>query len=159
MRPAQDLSVCADPPTEIPLLGPLDGCQTMNSPAKSSLPPDPFNRVARPKSPDIVQETIDTMVAVLSRDGLRVNDRHCRLAEAKVRDSWGGTRVYVGKRTPEEDHGRLQRDLAILRAWEGGVSVEELGARHNLTPRRIKQIISESTKWKSDCLTYFHSHS
>jgi hypothetical protein len=111
------------------------------------------------KTPDIVRETIDVVVAVLSRDGLRVEEHHRHLIESQVRDVWGGTRVYVGKRQDAEAVQRAKRDHAIVLGWQAGATFEELGFRHQLTPRRIKQIISGISDWKSDCLTRFHAHS
>lgn len=131
----------------------------MNAPVQPLLQRMHPQRAARVRAPDVVRDTLETLIAVLSRDGLQVDERQRLTAESRVRDLWGGMRVYVGKTPPLQAIQRHQRDRQILAAWSDGAAIADLSLRFGLTPRRIKQIIDINSERKSTRLNHFHAHS
>lgn len=107
--------------------------------------------------PDLVSDVLDALTMVLARDGIRVMPTQRHAAEARVRASWGGTRAYIGKSRTEREEAQQLRDLRIWQAWSAGEPMAQLAKRHNLTARRIQQIISQIEQMKPNCLTHFHA--
>lgn len=130
----------------------------MNAPVQPLLQRMHPQRSARVRAPDVVLDTLETLIAVLSRDGLQVDERQRVTAESRVRSLWGGMRVYVGKTQSLEALQRHQRDRQILAAWSDGAAIADLSFRYGLTPRRIKQIINSNPERKSSCLNHFHAN-
>lgn len=106
---------------------------------------------------DLVSDVLDALTMVLARDGIRVMPLQRHAAEARVRASWGGTRAYIGKSRAEREEAQQIRNLRIWQAWSSGEPVAQLAKRHDLTARRIKQIISQIEQMKPNCLTHFHA--
>lgn len=83
----------------------------------------------------------DILQRVAEREGtLRVSD--LQEIEQEVRADWGGDRHYIAKLG---ESGRIElakRDRAICEAARDGVPEDYLSVRHNLSIRRIRQIIA-----------------
>ena len=66
------------------------------------------------------------------------------LIEVEVRRDWGGDRVYVSKTGESATLETARRNAQILRDWRAGERVSLLARRYGISPRRVRQIITET---------------
>lgn len=120
-------------------------------------------------SNDIIIDTLDTLIALLQRNGGVLLPQHRGEAERIARAAWGGERPYVVKVGESEQRAISERDRAIRREFQRGAHVPLLARRHGLSERRVRAILqfereepapAESTAQASvpqpaaaDCLT------
>ncbi len=120
-------------------------------------------------SNDIIIDTLDTLIALLQRNGGVLLPQHRTEAERIARAAWGGERPYVVKVGESEQRALSERDRAIVREHRRGAHVPLLARRHGLSERRVRAILqlgqadqnpAESTAQASvpqpaaaDCLT------
>lgn len=90
---------------------------------------------------DIIIDTLDTLIALLQRNGGVYLPAQRAEAERIARAAWGGERPYVGKLGESGQRALSERDRAIMREHRRGVHVPVLARRHGITERRVKQIL------------------
>lgn len=95
-------------------------------------------------SNDIIIDTLDTLIALLRRNGCEVLPAHRSEAERIARAAWGGERPYVAKVGESQQHAISQRDRAILRDHQRGVHAPVLARRYSLSLRRVQEILALS---------------
>ncbi len=90
---------------------------------------------------DVVIETLDTLIALLQKNGGVLLPAHRGEAERIVRAAWGGERAYIGKLGESGQAEISARDRAIRRDFQRGTHVELLTRRYGLSKRRIWAIL------------------
>ena len=91
---------------------------------------------AVPTSDDVVDYLLRCVLALAP--GL--SEAVARQAEAQVRGTFGGARVYVGRRTGE---GTAARNAAIRRDHRAGERMELLERRYGLSRQHLWRIVNE----------------
>jgi hypothetical protein len=89
---------------------------------------------------DIIIDTLDTLVALLQRNGGVYLPAHRSEAERIARAAWGGDRPYVAKVGESQQQAISERDRAIVREYRRGL-VPLLARRHGLSERRVRAIL------------------
>jgi len=90
---------------------------------------------------DVVIETLDTLIALLQKNGGVLLPAHRGEAERIVRAAWGGERSYIGKLGEDGQAQLSARDRAIRREFQRGASPQLLARRHGLSKRRVLEIV------------------
>jgi Mor family transcriptional regulator len=98
--------------------------------------PNPEALATVPPSEDVVDFTLRCVLAMAP--GL--SEAIARMADAHVREVFGGDRVYVANRRGE---GHSARNAAIRRDYQNGERVELLMRRYQLSSRRIYEILGK----------------
>lgn len=92
-------------------------------------------------SNDIIIDTLDTLIALLQRDGGFFLPSHRGEAERIARAAWAGDKVYIAKMGEERYAQMSARDRAIRRDFARGASVSILSRRYQLSERRVRCIV------------------
>lgn len=90
---------------------------------------------------DVIIDTLDTLIALLQRDGGVFLPAHRGEAERIARAAWGGERAYIGKLGEQGQAQISARDRAIRRDFARGASVAILSRRYELSQRRVRCIV------------------
>lgn len=101
---------------------------------------------------DIIIDTLDTLIALLHANGGVYIPGHRSEAERIARAAWGGDRPYIAKVGESGQQQISQRDKAIRREFAHGAHISLLARRHQLSERRVRQILSLP---ETACLTSF----
>jgi hypothetical protein len=91
---------------------------------------------------DIIIDTLDTLVALLQRNGGVYLPAHRSEAERIARAAWGGDRPYVAKVGESQHQAISERDRAIVREYRRGAHLPLLARRHGLSLRRVQEIVA-----------------
>lgn len=103
---------------------------------------------------DVILDTLDTLIALLQKNGGTYLPAHRGEAERIVRAAWGGERPYVGKTGEDGQRSISARDAAIRRDAQRGASTAILCRRYSLGLRRVQQILQiDQPDGASVCLT------
>jgi hypothetical protein len=103
---------------------------------------------------DIIHDTLDTLITLLRETGARASPTlrleveklalECRgEAEKRVRSSWGGEKVYIGKTHSLGIQAASARNKEILLRWNRGEHISFLCRHFGLSERRIQEILQQ----------------
>lgn len=85
---------------------------------------------------------------ILAARCLGISDEVARLLASEwehgITRDWGGERPYVGKRGETTVVVMSRRNQAIVRDYRAGERVSLLARRYGISPRRVRQIITET---------------
>lgn len=103
---------------------------------------------------DVLSAAIRQIADLLQQQGFEFRPQQQIAVESKLREMFGGERVYIGKTSVDAIQHVSQRDRAILRDWRHGEHVPVLARRYGLSDRHIRRIVQpDLTQADMPCLT------
>lgn len=103
--------------------------------------------------PDVLTAALREISELLNEQGFEFHPQDQSRVEGRLRQMFGGERVYIGKTRAEDIRHVSLRDRAILRDWQHGEHVPVLARRYGLSDRHIRRIVQPDLEADMGCLT------
>jgi Mor family transcriptional regulator len=91
--------------------------------------------------PDVLSSLIRECADLLQGAGIEFRPHQQSTVESRLREMFGGDRVYIGKTSADAVRHKSTRDRLIVRDWQHGEHIPVLVRRYGLSERRVYEIL------------------